>query len=90
VAKLDRSRRRRGIELLRNEPCHAGLTLRNNRVTSTWPRGQYCDPLRASSVREDTKSGRKYKAAIPIGYVSARKIRPALGAKNSHGPWRTT
>ena len=38
-------------------------------------------PLRASSVREDTKSGINYQLAIPIGYESARKIRPALGAE---------
>jgi hypothetical protein len=28
-----------------------------------------------------TKSGRNYKAAIPIDYVSARKIGPALGTE---------
>jgi hypothetical protein len=46
--------------------------------------------LRASSVHEDTKSGRNYKPVIPICNGSARKIRPALGAENPTHPWRTT
>ena len=38
-------------------------------------------PLRASSVREDTKSGINYKLAISICNELARKIGPALGAE---------
>jgi hypothetical protein len=38
VVKLDRSRRRRRLELLRNKPCHAWLTHRKQ----TAPRGGRC------------------------------------------------
>jgi hypothetical protein len=95
VAKLDRSRRHRRLELLRNKPRHAWLTQRKQTALHRSRRaGIFSDALRlillAYSVGEDTKSGINHKLAFSIYNELERKIRPALGAENPPCPWRTT
>ena len=80
VVKLDRSRRRRRLELLRNSSRHAWLTQRKTHcIGAAASCDSSCEHLR---FRTDAKSASKCKLVIAIEPDAARKIRPNLGAGN--------